>query len=65
MSSAALTSERLAALRPWPFAAKAQQGDRVRYIGVFLPYDENDPLAKGSHLCVHACACELALDQWP
>jgi putative ABC transport system substrate-binding protein len=30
----------------WPLAAHAQQGDRVRRIGVLMPYDENDPLAK-------------------
>jgi putative ABC transport system substrate-binding protein len=30
----------------WPLAASAQQGDRVRRIGVLAPYDENDPLAK-------------------
>ena len=30
----------------WPLAARAQQGDRVRRIGVLLPYDENDPVAK-------------------
>ena len=30
----------------WPLAARAQQGDRVRRIGVPLPYDENDPLMK-------------------
>jgi putative ABC transport system substrate-binding protein len=30
----------------WPVAAQAQQGDRVRRIGVHMPYDENDPLAK-------------------
>ena len=28
----------------WPLAARAQQGDRVRRIGVLMPYDENDPL---------------------
>jgi putative ABC transport system substrate-binding protein len=27
----------------WPLAARAQQGDRVRRIGVLLPSDENDP----------------------
>ena len=27
----------------WPLAARAQQGDRVRRIGVLLPFDENDP----------------------
>ena len=30
----------------WPLAARAQQGDRVRRIGVLLGRDENDPLAK-------------------
>ena len=27
----------------WPLAATAQQGDRVRRIGVLLAFDENDP----------------------
>jgi hypothetical protein len=27
----------------WPVVARAQQGNRVRRIGVLLPYDENDP----------------------
>jgi putative ABC transport system substrate-binding protein len=31
----------------WPFAARAQQGDRVRRIGVLMFGDENDPPAKG------------------
>jgi putative ABC transport system substrate-binding protein len=30
----------------WPLAARAQQGDRVRRIGVLMPYDENDPRAR-------------------
>jgi putative ABC transport system substrate-binding protein len=30
----------------WPLAARAQQRDRVRRIGVLLPGDENDPRAK-------------------
>ena len=30
----------------WPLAAHAQQGDRVRRIGVLMSGDENDPLAK-------------------
>ena len=29
----------------WPLAARAQQGDRVRRIGVLMPTDENDPVA--------------------
>src|SRR6516165_10458075 len=28
----------------WPLATSAQQRDRVRRIGVLMPYDENDPL---------------------
>src|SRR6516165_7617467 len=30
----------------WPLSARAQQGGRVRRIGVLMPLDENDPLAK-------------------
>ena len=30
----------------WPLAARAQQGTRVRRIGVLIPGDENDPLMK-------------------
>jgi putative ABC transport system substrate-binding protein len=30
----------------WPLAARAQQGDRVRRIGMLIPLDENDPVAK-------------------
>jgi len=30
----------------WPLAARAQQGDRVRRIGVLTGFDENDPAAK-------------------
>jgi putative ABC transport system substrate-binding protein len=30
----------------WPFAARAQQGDRVRRIGMLMPGDENDPVWK-------------------
>jgi putative ABC transport system substrate-binding protein len=30
----------------WPLAARAQQGDRVRRIGLLIPGDENDPFRK-------------------
>ena len=33
----------------WPLAARAQQGGRVRRIGVLLGFDENDSLAGRSH----------------
>ena len=30
----------------WPLAVRAQQGDRVRRVGVLIPLDENDPMVK-------------------
>ena len=30
----------------WPLAARAQQGERARRIGVLMPDDENEPVAK-------------------
>jgi putative ABC transport system substrate-binding protein len=36
----------LAGAAAWSLAARAQQGDRVRRIGVLLGRDENDPLSK-------------------
>jgi putative ABC transport system substrate-binding protein len=30
----------------WPVVAQAQQGDRVRRIGMLMPFDENDPEGK-------------------
>jgi putative ABC transport system substrate-binding protein len=30
----------------WPLTARAQQGNRVWHIGVLMPFDENDPVAK-------------------
>ena len=30
----------------WPLAARAQQGNRVRRIGVLVGGDENDPVTK-------------------
>jgi putative ABC transport system substrate-binding protein len=30
----------------WPLAARAQQGGRMRRIGVLIPFDENDPEGK-------------------
>src|SRR6516162_5343173 len=30
----------------WPLAARGQQGNRVRRIGVLMPGDENDPVVK-------------------
>ena len=47
----------------WPLAARAQQGDRVRRIGVLMPQRKRpggDAFA--CPLRVHASACGLGLD---
>jgi putative ABC transport system substrate-binding protein len=36
----------LASAAAWPVVARAQQGDRMRRIGVLIPSDENDPMQK-------------------
>jgi putative tryptophan/tyrosine transport system substrate-binding protein len=36
----------LGAAAAWPLAVGAQQDERVRRIGVLMPYDENDPVYK-------------------
>ena len=45
----------------WPLAARAQQGDRVRRIGVLVGGDENDPERKtrGSFQ-LHGCLADDA-----
>jgi len=48
----------------WPLAARAQHGERVRRIGVIMPYDETHPDGKNLRLCVHSGACGLGLDYW-
>jgi putative ABC transport system substrate-binding protein len=45
----------------WPLAARAQQGDRMRRIGVLWPDDENDPLVKS---VVSAFTQALADQDW-
>jgi putative tryptophan/tyrosine transport system substrate-binding protein len=33
----------------WPIVARAQQGDRVRRIGLLMPFAENEPVAKSRY----------------
>jgi putative ABC transport system substrate-binding protein len=46
----------------WPLAAHAQQGDRVRRIGVLTLGDENDPLRK--NFVSAFTQAGLGLDRW-
>jgi putative ABC transport system substrate-binding protein len=34
------------AMAVWPLGALAQQGERVRRVGVLMPYSEDNPAAK-------------------
>ena len=45
----------------WPLAARAQQGDRVRRIGVLIPGDESDPQMKSF---ISALTQALAALRW-
>ncbi len=49
----------------WPVVARAQQGDRVRRIGVLMPGNENDPVYTPRVSAFHSSACGLGLDRWP
>ena len=43
----------------WPLAARAQQGDRMRHIGVLMPYERKRSRDEDYALWVHASACRL------
>jgi putative ABC transport system substrate-binding protein len=43
----------------WPVLVHAQQGDRVRRIGVLLGFDQNDPLAGRGHSAFTQALAEL------
>jgi putative ABC transport system substrate-binding protein len=55
----------LAGAAAWPLAARAQQGDRVRRIGVLSFGDENDPLRKSFVSAFTQALADLGLDRWP
>ena len=48
----------------WALAAHAQQGDRVRRIGVLMAYDEKRSRGEDYRLCAHSSACGLGMDRW-
>ena len=48
----------------WPLAVRAQQGDRVRRIGLLLVGDENDPVAKSNAAAFTQALAGLG-DRWP
>jgi putative ABC transport system substrate-binding protein len=43
----------------WPLGARAQQGDRVRRIGVLMAYDENDPEGKHRYSALTQALADL------
>ena len=48
----------------WPLAARGQQPERMRRIGVLMASTKTIP-GGASPLCVHSSACGLGLDRWP
>jgi putative ABC transport system substrate-binding protein len=49
----------------WPLAARAQQGDRVRRIGVLNFGDENDPVPKTAVSAFTQALAGLGWTRWP
>ena len=50
----------------WPLAARPQQGNRVRRIGVLMgPYDETDPLWKSRFSAFTQALADFGLGRWP
>ena len=51
----------LSSMVAWPLAARAQQGERIRRVGIFMPYPESDAEYQAR---VHAFRQELARLGW-
>ena len=49
----------------WPLAARAQQGGRMRRIGVLMSGDENDPVYKPRLSAFTQALADLGLERWP
>ena len=49
----------------WPLAVRAQQGDRVRRIGVLLTGDETDPETKARLSAFMQALADLGVERWP
>ena len=49
----------------WPLAARAQQGDRVKRIGVLMGGDENDPLSNPFVSTFAQALADLGRTRWP
>jgi putative ABC transport system substrate-binding protein len=43
----------------WPLAARAQQRERIRRIGVHMPFDENDPDGKRRYSALTQALADL------
>ena len=48
----------------WPLAARAQQSERTRRIGILFHLAESDPEAQARHNCARARAEGTGLDRW-
>ena len=48
-----------------PLVARAQQGGRVRRIGVLVGYNENDPLGKARISAFTQALADFGWDRWP
>jgi putative ABC transport system substrate-binding protein len=49
----------------WPLAVGAQQGNRVRRIGVLMVFDENDPEGNRRYSAFTQALADLGLERWP
>jgi putative ABC transport system substrate-binding protein len=43
----------------WPLAARAQQGDRMRRVGMLMPYEQDDPEARARNAAIQGVLKEL------
>ena len=55
----------LAGAAAWPIAARAQQIERMRRIGVLIPLAADDPKSQAYSAAIHAGPTGIGLDRRP